>query len=287
MSLVKINVDNRQAAAVIGGMTGLVAAMKTDRYKRSVIEYAYGNMKAKFDEDVDAAARTDARNVLHHVYEWRLIGLPAGRLWRHKLGGRGGNREASFKFVASKTQILTPTERRQNATGISGNDPIQDVPIKNIKKLRKVPYIFYWKAPIMEYGMSVHITPVDAKRLFVPMWGKKNNFILSEGHYVNNPGGENTGAFTAFWLNWWATQAPDVWDKEVRQTIERDLGRTPLEATAARYKTKAISLSNGPTAYRQAFEQGRDKAMDHIERVSRRYDDMGGAEQIWDYEEEW
>jgi hypothetical protein len=287
MSLVKIDVDNRQAAAVIGGMAGLVAAMKTDRYKRSVIEYAYNNMKSQFDSDVDAAALTDARAVLHHVYEWRLIGVPAGRLWRHKLSGRGGSREASFKFIASKTPILTPKERRANATGISGNDPIQDVPQKNIDRLQKIPYYFYWKAPIMEYGMSVYIKPVNAKRLFVPLEGAKNNFILSQGLYVGNPGGQNTGAFTKFWLAWWATQAPSIWDEEIRKTIEKDLGRTPLEEAGGRYRTKAVSLTNGPTAYRQAFEKGKDMAMDHIQKVSRRYDELGGAEQTWDYEEEW
>lgn len=289
---IAINMDARQAAAMLGGIEGMAAAMKTDRYTRSVVEYTHARMREQFDMAVDAAAQTaNGRSHLHHVYEWRMIGLPAGRLWKHKLVGRGAHREATFAFTASKTKILTPKERRENETGISGNDPITEVPQENIDRLQNRAYFFYWKAPVMEYNMPVFIAPVNARRLFVPVRGAKKGFILSQGHYVSNPGGQNTGAFTQFWVTWWNTQAPNVWNNEVSKVIEQDLGRIPLERNSQKYmpkRSKVISLTSGPSNYRRAYLDGKGKAIDYIERTSTIYDETGGAEQVWNYgEEEW
>ena len=281
------SVDLTSAGGAVGSIDGMIAGIKSNRYTRSVIQYTWKRMTQEFDMELDARAVTaTGRHNYHHVYEWRFIGNPAGRLWRHKLTGAGGHREATFTWIASKTKILTPEERRANATGISDNDPIQKVPQKNIDRLSTRPYIFYWKAPVMEYDLPVMIRPKDAEQLFVPIWNAKSGFKMSMGESVINPGGDATsGSFTYFWTYWWATQAPKVFDSEIRNTVERDLGRTAEEAINKQRRSKTVSVGVQTTNFDAAYTAGKRAAISQIEAISSLYDQYGASEQIWDGEE--
>jgi hypothetical protein len=285
-----VNVDTTSAGGALGSIDGMIAGIKTNRFTRSVIQYTWKRMTEEFDAELDARAITSTgRHNYHHVYEWRMIGLPAGRLWSHKLTGAGGHREATFSWKASKTKILTPEERRANATGISENDPIQFVPQKNIDMLNDRPYIFYWKAPVMEYDLPVMITPKDAEELFVPIMGGRNGFKMSMAESVMNPGGDaTTGSFTFYWTYWWSTVAPNIFDNEIRNTVERDLGRTAEEQVGKHTKqrrTKTVSIGVASTDFDSAYVAGKRAAMSRIEAVSSLYDEYGASEQIWDGDE--
>lgn len=107
-------------------------------------------------EFVDANARVNPE-MLHHVYEWNLIGSPSARLYElnYTVSGLGLSIKSSF---------------RQSTTVKAGS---------------RVP--FYNKASIIENGIPVVIKPTKAKALAFSQNGED---VFSKGPVtVENPGG--------------------------------------------------------------------------------------------------
>ncbi len=107
-------------------------------------------------EFVDANARVNPE-MLHHVYEWNLIGSPSARLYElsYTVSGLGLSLKSSF---------------RQSTTVKAGS---------------RVP--FYNKASIIENGIPVVIKPTKAKALAFSQNGED---VFSKGPItVENPGG--------------------------------------------------------------------------------------------------
>ena len=283
------SMDASEAAAALGVMNQMAMSIETDRFKRSVISYAHAEMAHAFDLSISQAAQQDPAKY-HHVFEWRMVGNPAGKLWKHKLTGRGGNREAHFTWKASKAPILTPQERYSGAYS-TGEDAIRKVSPKVISKLSKRTYFFYWKAPVMEYNVKVDIAPKWAKKLFVPVRDNPRGYIFTR--HVSNftPGGsETTGAFSTYWTMWWQDQAQAIFDAEIRRTIERDLGRIEPEKVAAKYRktqVKSFSLAGGNVEYAKAYKDGEEYASYIIDNLADEYEKRGlDAGDIYD-DEEW
>src|SRR5690242_4645598 len=92
-----LEMDFEDGYATAGFIRGMVTEISTDRYLGSVMNMAHARMAEAFDIEMDVLAASNPNNY-HHVYEWRMIGLPEGRLWKHAMIGRGTRREATFEW---------------------------------------------------------------------------------------------------------------------------------------------------------------------------------------------
>ena len=269
---IDIEADMAEGYKALGFVTGLTTEVSTSRFIAPVIEYAHSEMAKAFDQEMDVVAQSQPE-ALGHVYEWRMIGIPKGRLWRHTLTGRGDARQASWSWLPSVTPILKPAERK--AIG-NPNDPMTNVSDEDIAKLSDRDYFFQWKAPVQEYGMNVSIVPINAKSLFIPSFSAERGFVFahSSKRQIKNSG---MGKFTAFWTTWWKTGADKVWSSTVHRVVEKDLGRSERELAKltrgrTRRKTFGIATITDNTA---AFEAGRNYAEAYIKGKARSYKEAG------------
>ena len=199
----------------------MTATVTTQAYQSDILHFAHAEMAREFDVHAATAAGAMPRK-LSHVYEWRMSGNPAGQLWRHKLLGVMGQKIATFEWIASKAPILTPMERKENP-----NDPMSGVSDDDIARLSQRRYIFYWKAPMMEYNMQTTIRPVWSKALFIPDWNAKRGFVITKGPFQKRAGGpEQAGAFGTLWTEWWSTQADAVFESRIKRIVEDDLANS-------------------------------------------------------------
>jgi len=276
-----LEMDFTEGYDALGFAQGMTSEIKTDRYLGSVMTMAHSRMADRFDLMMDTLAATN-RSSYHHVYEWRMIGQPAGRLWNHAMVGRGTTREATFEWRASRSPILTPQERMSDPLGT--NDPITGIDPDVLSKLKNRSYFFYWKAPMMEYGLAARVRPRYAKRLFVPTWRAPGNYRhametyqdFSAGNPQDGSGGAGTvGMFSAAWLNWWNDVAPKIWDTESKNVVENDLGIIGKEMSRSKKKAKArfsLKTFGGKKDYSfAAFEDGRNRAEALVKAKARSY----------------
>ena len=273
--MIKVNIDTSEADAALGFINGMATAISTDRYISSVTNYAHGEMAKAFDEQIDIVAMGN-REGFNHVYEARRLGLPSGHLWRHRIQGGGRyNKIASFEFLPSTEPILRPSERRDDTS-----DPMSGVPDDAFAKLKQRNYTFINKATVMEYGLTTVVRPTQAKRLFVPTtYGRGYRFSKAtpqnwrRGNPQDSSGGVGTlGRFTTFWTEWWNTEAPAIWDTQIKTTIEMDLGkcqREMLKITKGRRRGKTFKMSVFDAA--ADFEAGSNMAMGTIEKQRMTY----------------
>lgn len=204
-----INMDTTELSQALGALDALTTTVTTDKFLEPLVIGTHRHMANQFNLYMDAMAGTEKYK---HVYEWGVPG-PAGRLWKHELKGRGSNRLASWSWLASKKAIPTPRERAEDP-----EDNMHGVPREIVDKLSTKRYFFTWKAPVMEFNKTVHISPVDAEKLFIPTGG--GNYVFADSATNPNPGGKaSTGAFTEAWTYWWGTMA----QQEMENNIERQI----------------------------------------------------------------
>lgn len=255
-------VDTSQGEALTGFLAGMITEISTSRFIAPVMDYAHAEMAKAFDLDLDVIAKSNPTEY-YHMYEWRMVGMPKGHLWRHVMEGGGGYvRTATFEFLPSVMPILTPKERFGDPLGIA--DPIASVDPADLAKLKNRSYKFWNKAMVQEYGLAANVYPVNVHFLFVPTLRNKGNFMLSKHTSQDfsraNPqdasGATGTrGKFTEFWDMWWSEMAPTVWDDNVRLVIEDDLLKSERELTATINKRRSttkvfkMNVAAGSAAY--------------------------------------
>jgi len=225
--------DTAEAAALAGFLQTLSTEIKTTRHIGPVLKYTHAIMSEEFTEHMSlVAAGQSAR--FHHVYEWGMIGNPLGKLWSDKLVGGGNNRIATFQWRASKR--IVPVR-----------EDFQEVGVKQI-------HVFTWKALVMESGATVTITPKRGKYLvyFTGPTDPEDKYpgpfdedpdgnpvqIITENPIRVNPGGKmTTGAFTKEYVSWWAGAGGQAtFERRIRQVLEDDLGRMPIEETTKAFR---------------------------------------------------
>ena len=169
---------------------------------------------------------------------------------------------------ASVKPIPTPQERAQDP-----NDPISLVPKEELDKLSDRRYIFYWKAPIMEYDYGVNILPRYAKALFIPTGDPSNPFVFANQATALQPGGEESrGAFTMEWTQWWGNQAADAFDSHLREGLERDVAGAETGIRVGKRTRSGKSLGLNVTKnYEAAYESGEAWAQDYFLRKAAKY----------------
>ncbi|QAX95790.1 hypothetical protein SEA_TRIBUTE_52 [Streptomyces phage Tribute] len=219
-----VNADTIEVSALTGFITGLSAKVGNDVNTGPVLNYAHDKLSERFDTYMSVIAPASPGQ-FHHVYDWGRIGVPQAQLWKNVLRGRGNDRYASFEFRASVLPVPFP---------------------EGDKKPFRRKHRFIYKAMIMEYNMAVTIRPKRAKILAFPV---EDRIIFTKGPVVvQNPGGAaTTGAFTAAWTSWWTgAGAEQVFNSEIRKTLEGDLSEKAMARFIRRFKParkKAVKLS--------------------------------------------
>lgn len=119
-----------------------------------------------FYDFLDSMARMHP-DMLHHVYEWDMVGDPGGRLYQLKIGGQG-------KSITINSDFL-PSSSRKDA---------YSSPFVN-------------KAEVMEMGIPVVVEEVNAQSLFFQRDGQE--FFRMGPIIIENPGGQEVrGSFLKF-----------------------------------------------------------------------------------------
>lgn len=267
---VEIMADFSEVGFTMGLLSGMEKTTRTNRYLSDVIAYVHSQLAMEFDSHMDFA-RAAAPKRFSHVYEWGTRGGSndeRDRLWEHKLLGSGGSRAATWIWKASIKPIPSPQERANDPS-----DPMSLVPKENLDRLSKRKYFFYWKAPVMEYNQGVNIAPKYASALFIPTGDPANPFVFANEYRNLQPGGEeSTGAFTSEWTAWWAAEAPNAFDKNLQEGLERDLAGTVNDGirVGQRNRNKRVSLA-ATSDYAAAYQSGEAWAEEYMLKNSKKY----------------
>lgn len=178
----------------LGVVEGIARTLDTDVYIEDLVGRAANYAAMDIGETIDEQARVD--HTLSHVYEWRLPGNPAGRLFAIYPVGRGRNRIVTFNFLASKTPVPSIEEREQSGAIL----PLPSEVKAKLDKSNSNRYVFRQKAEMMEYGMSVHITPRNGEKLFIPLDYQLSNgktYVFANQANVSFANSAHAGRFTA------------------------------------------------------------------------------------------
>jgi len=227
---------------------------------------AYEILSEVFNNHTDARALA-MPEMLHHVYEPQQIGIPGMRLWANSLTGRGGRRTISWKWKASK-QTIDPT---LTSTGdIRFPNPQKGF---NANKLKRI-HVFVWKAPIMEYGAEVEVSPKLSTFLVYP-----NKF--GQGHFTNQtqvatPGRKIQGNFTRWFVLWWGgataektlrEQFESPRDQAFSRTFEEMAARSGIGKPAGRFSS-SVNSSVAGRQFAEKISNGMER--NYIEMARRR-----------------
>lgn len=241
--------DNSEAGAFTGYLTGMTTMVNTRRYIDAVLSYASSELTADFGRDMDAHAAHYPDN-FHHVYEWgneyrkpgersETIGNPTKRLWQVVPVGRGRTRVVGFTFLPSTepspihTSLLTPGGKKK-------------------QYVKPDVHVFTWKAPIMEYGTTVTIEPqLSPKKMLAFVDDKTGKLKFTTETIETVPGkgrpgsGGNIGMFSGYFLKWWSTEAMTKFDNYIRPRLENDLADESAIAGAIGKHKKAKAATIG------------------------------------------
>ena len=242
--------DDSELAAFIGSTQAFLGEVKTPVYLDDLLRYAHATAAKRFDEH--AAAYATATQKINHMFEWGTEGInptptapalnplsPMARLWRHKFTGRGGQRKIDYEFRASMVPVPLPLPSSQDESSS----------YEDGSKLPSRKHIFYWKAPVMEYGITVHIKPRYAKALWIPLRGEpmtednraiERGFVMTKKTITNVPGRRFAGEFTKLWVGWWSTEGTILID-----TIANEASSTDAAAVIASNSMKARRYVRG------------------------------------------
>lgn len=137
-----------------------------------------------FYEYLDGLARMHP-GMLHHVYEWGMVGDPFSRLVELKT------------TVSQKRVTISSDFLESQSTSSTSNTP------------------FYEKARIMEEGIPVVVNEVEAKALFFEIDGEE--FFRVGPIFIANPGGSNTrGSFLKAFEDFYGKYFQEVFLQSIR-----------------------------------------------------------------------
>jgi ribose 1,5-bisphosphokinase PhnN len=211
--VIKLKSDMSEVAAFVGAAEGYLGSIETPIYLDDLLRICHAKTKEKFN--AEAAVFAAATKSISHAFEWGAAGInsapgtapikptsPLGRLWYHSFPGRAGRRKIDFEFRASRVPVPLPDP---DSSGLDEDFLSSQGPSRR--------HFFYWKAPMMEYGIPVEIKPKYAKALFIPLGGatSPNPRAEARGYAMTSkavrmvPGRRFAGQFSAYWEAWWTT----------------------------------------------------------------------------------
>ena len=163
--MVSVKIDGKKATKMLNNLVEYTNGFikETQAQESTIISRLSKVSINAFYEYLDQLARVNP-GMLHHVYEWGMVGDPESRLYELKrtLTKKTATIDANFL----QSQIPSPTSDQ----------------------------VFYDKATIMEEGITVVVNEVNAEALFFEIDGVE--YFRSGPIVIENPGGPNVrGAF--------------------------------------------------------------------------------------------
>lgn len=215
--MIGVSADMRGLGDYIGTVDGILQAVEDPRFEGDFVEHMMDSVSGTFMTDTMAAKESGAARIAH-VFEWgeqqgEVSNIPLFKLTR--TGGKG-SRRLGYMFLPSTKYVPLPDPDRY------GFDP------SKLQYLRR--HTFQLKALVMETQRNVSVSPVGAKRLFIPSnKAKKGYFMTTKTTNINPGGAVSTGGFADWWNQWFSMRSQQVVNTEVQKT-ERW-----LVATGAKY----------------------------------------------------
>lgn len=262
----ELNVDASGIHATAGYIQGFSDEVVTDKYISSAVGYVQTELSKFFGEALDAAARA-AKGSYLHVYEWgddydddSTIGNPTKRLWKLTQMGQGKDRVIGYMFLPSVKPV-----------------PINPILLEGGTQVKEGLHIFTWKAPVMEYGMRVTIRRLPGTKMLAFVDNRTNEMRFAKGPYTFEAGvsphgkPQQKGVFTGFFVAWWQTQAPVLYDNVIRPEIEQGLvkgNRLGEIARKLRRRSKGFSISTAMEGKR-TFASARKAAREDLKGQAR------------------
>lgn len=214
-----ISADVTAARALTHSLMKFEKTMNTDKHLTASTSAMFSILADAFVRETDLMAEVNEEDFMH-VYEWDEVGLRPGRLFQPTLAGRGGTRYISWKWLPSKTHVpINPEDYPSDFD----TDRLNDT------------HVFTWKAPVMEYGATVHVHRRWSKVLVIPYpksyrglgTGKlhtdgSKSVLVTPHPYSFSPGQKAgvVGNFSGWFQQWFASRADSIIDEVF--VIERD-----------------------------------------------------------------
>lgn len=242
----KIDADLSGIGNYIGTVGGILQAVEDPRFKGDFVEAMMDEVETTFMTDTMAAKESGAARIAH-VFEWgenqgKVSNIPLFRLTRS--GGQGA-RSLGYMFLPSTRYVPLPDPERY---GFDRN---------KLQYLRR--HTFQLKALVMETQRSVTISPMGAKRLFIPNKNAKRGYYMTTKPVTINPGGAGaTGGFATWWNQWFTSKAQVVVNEQVQRT------ESWLVATGAKYVRYAAGTRIGGVAVGGRFASGRAVSASYV-----------------------
>lgn len=242
---INIRAELAKIEAVVSKINSVGVTLQTEAHISSMLKASHTVMASGFISHMTIESIKNPQK-FHHMYEWNQIGDPNARLWKHVLRGGGKNRKTFFEFKASRKTVPVPKELQ--AVGV------------------KQRHIFYWKAPVLEYGLPVRISRKTAKALVYLNKNAKTNpnakFVGWESGgivYRESPvsidkqGNKMTwGSFTKEYISWFSSDRPKKLIqnsilKPASQTVKNVLESELKQVNRRKFRQKTLSIE--ATAY--------------------------------------
>lgn len=270
--MVGFNADTTEAAHLAGFLQEVSVKIGTPVHIGPVLKYVHSVYSEEFTAHMETLAQA-APDRFHHVYEWNMIGIPQGKLWRDVLRGSGNTRTATFQWKASKSIVPVSDEAKD----------------KGVKQI----HVFVWKAPVMEYGEDITITPKRGEGLAYftgPVYSDPGRYepvkFTRKDITIHNPGGANVkGAFTKAYIEWWGSSsggAHGTFETRVRRILEKNTHEI-MDAglvKGTRNRTRVFGLASieaSMAGVRAAQAAGKAAAAASINKASANYIEQARA----------
>lgn len=243
---IAIHADLTGVNAYVGTVGGILQAVEDPRFQGDFLEHMMDKVSDSFMTETIAAKEAGNARIAH-VFEWgneqgEVSNIPLFRLTRE---GGSGARRLGYMFLPSTQYVPLPDPDRY------GFDP------SKLQYLRR--HTFQLKALVMETQRSVSISPVGAKRLFVPSEKAKRGYYMTSGPVKVNPGGASaTGGFATWWNEWFASRAQGIVSAEVQRT------ENWLVATGAKYVRYAAGTVIAGKKVGGQFAAGRNVSAGYV-----------------------
>jgi hypothetical protein len=144
IAVFKVTMETAKIGEVMNMVNSVSYTLKTNAHINQLITAAHRIISNEFIIHMSQVA-FGSQKQFEHMYEWGRVGDPNARLWKNILRGTGSARVSTFDFKASKKAV--PVKPIKQEVGVKGN------------------HIFVWKAPILELGLPVRISPKIASTL--------------------------------------------------------------------------------------------------------------------------
>lgn len=275
--MMKISGDLSNVGGYIGAVGGVLNAIEDPRFKGNFTGHLMGKMRKVFMVDAKAAHMAGTDN-LAHVFEWGPQS-PSGvsmrtpgniPLFRLTKSGTREQRFLSYEFLPSTKPV-----------------PLPD-PAKYGFSEAKLPllsrHVFTMKALIMETQSSVSISPVMAKKLFIPDADHPRGYYMSSKTQNINPGGEgSTGGFATYWTMWFESRAQGIVNEE------QHLAEQVIKATGQKVIRHMAGTKVAGKAVGGRFAAGKPVTVGYVDAVKRNaeLEAANDFERVWDEDEAW